>query len=196
MAIKGHMPKSFGIRRRFTEESETPIISLFKEMQDDGIVSSSVELRNHLQVTLLPRRRLDRQLKRGLVLGYEFGKAVAATQHEIKQSNHKGLEVKLGEIVVIKSKFIVHRIESPELQQELDATNKLLGKFGVKGANRNDQPPLHATLGETADFIARREQKYLEKELNEVMPVGEVAMLEDMEIYPNSAEQYIEDGRK
>jgi hypothetical protein len=178
--------KSFGIRRRFSTESAEPSIDLFTEMYNDGQLPAGIERRDSLHVTLLPRRRLDRQLRRGIILGYEFGKAVAATKQEIQDNTQTPPYAKLGEIAVLKNRIIVHKIESVELQKEVEDTFALLGRFGLKGMMK-ERLPLHATLGQTTDLISQANQKYLERTLNEIMPVGDEVILKELEIYPTAS---------
>lgn len=185
MAIKGHTPKSFGVRRRLLEEYQAPLREIFSDMQEDNIFPTELEARENLQVTLLPRRRLDRQLRRGLVLGYEFGRAVAATRQEIHESAQNEMFVKLGRATVIKSRFVALTVESEALEKEYSTTCEVLGRFGVKGMMRDDQPPLHITLGESADFIAKKRQSEIEVVLNDVMPIGDYVALHDIAIYPD-----------
>lgn len=185
MAIKGHTPKSFGVRRRLLEDYQAPLREIFSDLQEDNVFPADLEARDNLQVTLLPRRRLDRQLRRGLVLGYEFGRAVAATKQEIHESAQNEMFVKLGRATVIKSRFVALTVESEALEKEYATTCEVLGRFGVKGMMRDDQPPLHVTLGESADFIAKRKHAEIEMILNDVMPIGELVALHDIAIYPD-----------
>jgi hypothetical protein len=183
MAIKGDQHKSFGIRRALLPHEALPIIERFREMDEDGLLLNDIKRRESLHTTILPRRRLDRQLRRGIILGYEFSKTIAATKQEIQENAESRLVVQLGEIAVLKNRIIVHKIESEALQEEVDATCALLGRFGLKGLMR-EKTPLHITLGESDNLISQNNQRYIERSLDEVMPVGEFVTLDDLELYP------------
>jgi hypothetical protein len=197
MAIKGHAPKAFGLRRPFAEDSQEMLMGFAEKEITSGnsplvlleeITGQEIIQRGRYTVNLLHRRKLDRQLKQGIVLGYEYGKKVAAAQHEIGQNTSSNIDAKLGEIVIIKSRMIAMRVESQRLEHDLSLTEQMLGRFGMHGLMKGNKPPLHVTVWETLDFIAQRKQKDIIQELNEVMPVGETVWLEDIEIYPNDAD--------
>ncbi|MBA3758423.1 hypothetical protein H0X10_02215 [Candidatus Saccharibacteria bacterium] len=156
MAAKGEAPEPFGIRRRLTHESETPILETFRRLVQDGEIPDTVIPRPSLHVTEMPKTKLGAQLNRGIVLGYEFDRKAASIRHEIKEDFPYQLEVRLGAAAIFKHRNLGYKVESEDLELEYYGVRQKMGRIGIKGAMR-DVEPLHVTCGDVKGHLTRHE---------------------------------------
>lgn len=184
-ALNAPRPKPFGIRRTLDFASQITLLETFKEVQDDGAVSERIERRRSLHVTEMPLRRLDSQLSRGLVIGYEFGRASAAIEHDLQDDFSKHIEARIGKVAFFKRHSLGVHIESEELEAEYLAVRTVMGRLGLKGALR-DPVPLHVSLGDElpGDQLNKYEKRDAIQVLEEMLPVGETVTLNPLEFYP------------
>lgn len=181
-AIKGPRVKSFGIRRLLTEESTEKVLFPVQLMENDGMLPRGSEVRKKAHVTMLPRRKLDRQLRQGLVAGYEFGKSSARIRKEITPSAPpRPIPAVLGEIALFKGGNLGAYIESDELDYELGLISDLLGRIGLKGGI---EEPLHVSLITLDGRVRKSEREAVEADLAEVFPLGEEILVQPPMFYP------------
>ncbi|MCA9301719.1 hypothetical protein KC974_04170, partial [Candidatus Saccharibacteria bacterium] len=125
-AINAGSPESFGIRRRLDFEDEYSLLKDFNELlTDNDDMTEIIRPRTSLHVTVMRRRSLDAQLKRGLVVGYEFGKASARIKSDIQRSNNDYMEVEVIEPLFVKQgRAVALAVRSPELSTEYSQVMK------------------------------------------------------------------------
>lgn len=206
-AINGERPRPFGVRRQLTYETYKPLIDGFVELLDDAEDFATVVPRSReLHVTLMPMRELSSQLRRGLVLGYEFGRQTAAIENDLKKDPNKQLFVGLGRAAVIKNRYITVLIDNPTLEAEHKVVRTTLAEAGLKGALKHSEP-LHVTLGELAgrerlshlkksqlegqvdemlDFLKTGEQKRDDSPMRDPFDGNFGVMLNPLEFYPTN----------
>jgi hypothetical protein len=156
MAAKSEAPETFGIRRCLTRESQVPILQIFRRLILDGEIPDTVVPRPSLHVTEMPKTKLDVQLRRGIVVGYEFGRKAAGIKHEIEEDFPRHLPIQLSDAAIFKHRNIGFRVESEALEIEYYGVREMMGRIGVKGTMR-DVEPLHVTCGETKSHLSKRE---------------------------------------
>lgn len=185
MALKSNPPESFGVRRRLAYESARPLIDTFYELQESNDIPDNIIARTALHVTLLPRRKLDAQLRRGIVIGYEFGRKASALEYDLKERLPRQQEVQLGEVSFYnRRKYLGIQVESETLQQEHKAVLTRLGHLGLKGAFR-DVPALHISLGDVNGNLTRFEREHTREVLQTALPLDQNVLLDPIEFYPN-----------
>lgn len=199
MAAKSEKPPAtFGIRRRLTFESQSPILSSFRNLLKDNEIPDTVIPRLTLHVTEMPKTKLDIQLSRGIVLGYEFGRRAVAIQHAIKEDSPDQVDVSLGDAAIFKGGALGYRVISEQLEEEYYGVREMVGRLGVKGTMR-DVEPLHVTCGDVRRRLTRYEVFHALDAMNGVlteqpdpsMQIGSIAVprhvtLDPIEFYSQS----------
>lgn len=189
MAVKAPRPKPFGVRMPLAYESEVILSEAFHTLQADGEIPEKVTPRTNLHVTLYPLRKLDAQLRRGLVIGYEFGKASAKIENNLKENCPKQLIVGIGQAAIIRDRYLAFRVESPELEGHYSSVRKALGALGVKGTMR-DIEPLHISVGDIEMRLSKYEKHRSTEVLNEFVANNPEMLdhitLDPVEFYPNA----------
>lgn len=186
MAAKLGSPEPFGIRRRLTYESQEPILETFGKMVDDGIIPESVTPRRSLHVTEMPKTNIEKQLSRGIIIGYEFAKKRDRAQRDIKDEFSDRLVVRLGAAAIFKQGNLGFRIHSEQLEREYHDVREMIGRTGVKGTMR-DVEPLHLTLGDSRRHLRRLDMFKAFDDMNAVLnaDLSEPRFLEsDMLYFP------------
>lgn len=185
MALKSSPPGSFGVRRRLSYDSARPLLDTFYELQGSNDIPDNIIARNALHVTLLPRRKLDSQLKRGIVIGYEFGRRASALENDLKDWSSPQQEVQLGDVLFYnKRKYVGIQVESEVLQREHREVLMRLGNLGLKGALK-DIPSLHISLGDVIGNLTRFEREHTQEVLQTALPLDQSVLLDPIEFYPN-----------
>jgi hypothetical protein len=189
-AIRAGTPESFGIRRKLDYDDEYRLRDDFKELLlDNEGMAEIIDPRESLHVTILRRRNLDSQLKRGLVVGYEFGKASARIQNEIQYDNTSRMIVEVTEPRIMKrGRAVVLAVQSPELDAEVREVMKAMASIGLKGALRNEGFKPHITLGESKRPFSRLEKTAIldtVSELSILHTLEKEVTLNRLEFYPD-----------
>jgi len=196
MAAKAERAEPFGVRRRLTFESQQPILETFQALIDDGVIDESIVPRTSLHVTEMPKINVSKQLSRGIVIGYEFGRKSVRARQDIRSAFPGQLTVRLGEAAIFKQGNIGYRVHSQELEEEYHDVRVMMGRIGVKGTMR-DVEPLHITCGNAPRGLRRTEifrtidvmNDLLEGEVaggpaEQVLYVPEEVRLDPIEFYP------------
>ena len=189
-AINVGPPESFGIRRRLDFEDEYSLLKDFSELlTDNDDMTEIIRPRASLHVTVMRRRSLDAQLKRGLVVGYEFGKASARIKSDIQRSNNDYMEVEVIEPLFVKQgRAVALAVRSPELSTEYRQVMKAMASIGLKGALRGEGFRPHITLGESKRPFSRIEKSVIlgaVSELSVVCSMDSKIVLSELEFYPD-----------
>lgn len=190
MAVQAGKPEPFGIRRWVNYQDDIDIRNDFYDLLiDDDNLAELIHPRTKLQLTIMRKRQLDSQLARGLIVGYEYGKAQARVMSQIQQNLNEGLEVHFVEPRVIKhGRALVMAVEGEELRQEVRNTMKAMASIGLKGALRNDGFSPHITLGESNHPMTRLEKSRVIDATREVLEVGATISLGNLDFYPKTAQ--------
>ena len=189
-AINAGSPESFGIRRRLDFEDEYSLLKDFNELlTDNDDMTEIIRPRASLHVTVMRRRSLDAQLKRGLVVGYEFGKASARIKSDIQRSNNDYMEVEVIEPLFVKQgRAVALAVRSPELSTEYSQVMKAMASVGLKGALRSEGFRPHVTLGESKRPFSRMEKSVIlgaVSKLSVVRSMDSKIVLSELEFYPD-----------
>jgi len=189
-AINVGPPESFGIRRRLDFEDEYSLLKDFSELlTDNDDMTEIIRPRASLHVTVMRRRSLDAQLKRGLVVGYEFGKASARIKSDIQRSNNDYMEVEVIEPLFVKQgRAVALAVRSPELSTEYSQVMKAMASVGLKGALRSEGFRPHVTLGESKRPFSRMEKSVIlgaVSKLSVVRSMDSKIVLSELEFYPD-----------
>jgi hypothetical protein len=189
-AINAGSPESFGVRRRLDFDDEYNLLEDFNELlSDNDDVAEIVKARTSLHVTIMRRRSLDSQLKRGLVAGYEFGKASARIKSDIQSSNIDQMIVEAIEPRIMKrGRAVVLAVRSAELDTEVKQVMKAMAGIGLKGALRNEGFSPHVTLGESKRPFSRLEKNAILKTVSELSILhssDSKITLSELEFYPD-----------
>lgn len=184
-ALRSDTAKPFGIRRSLTFDSSRPLVETMVELQSDGEIPDTINVRNQLHVTLMPLHKLGAQLTRGIVIGYEFGRRSAATKIDLESEGAIPLPAVVGSPIHIKNRHVGLKVESELLEREHDHVLVMMGRLGLRGAFK-ENPPLHISLGDLQQPLTRFERHRVTQMLTEVMPLGDEIMLEPLEFYGRS----------
>ncbi len=189
-AVQAGKPEPFGIRRWVSYQDDIGIRDRFYDLLiDDDNLAELVHPRTKLQLTIMRKRQLDSQLARGLIVGYEYGKAQAQVKSQIQQTLAEGLEVQFVEPRVIKhGRALVMAVDSEDLRQEVRNTMKAMASIGLKGALRSDGFSPHITLGESDHPMTRLEKSRVIDATSEVLEKGATISLGSLDFYPKTAQ--------
>lgn len=203
MAAKSKTSETFGVRRRLSHDSQIPMIECFAGLIYDKQVPDTVAQRYSLHVTEMPKTNMDKQVQRGIVIGYELGRRAVAAKHQIVHNYPQQIDVRLGEANIFKGRHIGFRVESEEMEIEYAAVRQMVSELGIKGTMR-DVEPLHITMGEIprlTRFEKFRALDAMNGVLTEpsqmktdgslstdgtVLQICRMVTLDPMEFYPNS----------
>lgn len=186
MAIKADPPAAFGVRRQLAYTSAIPLLDRLYELQDSNDIPDNIRARDALHVTLLPKRKLDNQLRRGIVIGYEFGRKASALEHDLKERTPGQVEIQLGRVMMLsKNSHVGIQVKSETLEEEHRAVLSHLGNLGMRGALK-DIPALHVSLGDVEGKLTRFERNVTIDVLNETLPLDKAVMLDPIEFYPSN----------
>lgn len=184
-AINAERPKPFGVRRLLDEESQLTLMDLFASMIDDRELPNVFVPRKRLHVTLMPESRVSRELYRGLVVGYEFGKKAKAIKSGLAQVHPEKIEADLGDSGIFRRRHVGYKILSPDLEREHRQTQIMMARAGIKGAFR-DTPPLHVTLGEIGvKKLSLPVREAIMESLDEFKPIMDAVVLKEVDFYPD-----------
>lgn len=182
-AIKGPKPKPFGIRRPFHKESQDPLIKKFVELCLEGEIPEYVTPRTALYDTMLPKRRVDSQLTRGIMVGYKFANQQREAKHTLAQAYPNNIITILNSTTIINNQTIGLTLISEELELEHDIVDAVMGEIGVHKPKKH-QFPVHVSLGSAPHFISRFDEEIMTKVLDRELPIGEQVTLLPLEFYP------------
>lgn len=171
MAAKSPPPTPFGIRRRLTYESSQPILQTVQVLIKDGMLPETIIPRNSLHVTEMPKTNIEKQLGRGIVIGYEFGRKRVAVKNSLKEDFSDQLVVSLGSAAIFKQGNLGYRVHSEELELEYYHVRKMMGRTGLKGTMR-DVEPLHITCGDSRKHLRKLDLYQAIDTMNEVLQGG------------------------
>lgn len=175
MAANAESFVPFGVRRRVAYESAAPIIEAFRLLRDDGVIDERLEPRQVLHVTEMPLTSVQKQVSRGIVVGYELGKRSVKEKRRITSVFSKPVEVTLGEAELFKGRHLGYRVHSEELEEEYRDIRLSLGNIGIKGTMR-DVAPLHVTCCTADEHVRRSDLRRAIKVLNEIRTDESVGM--------------------
>ncbi len=180
-ALNKKPPLIYGIRRQMEFEAGRMLIDDFQKMVDDRTIPNNVVPRRSMHVTLMPRRSLDKQLQRGIVLGHKISKS--QVWEDLREEYSSPIDVRLGDVDIYKKRYLGMAIDSPDLEEEYASVLDAMTELGLKGAFRN-RTPLHVSLAEIALKTSRTERLGMVNELNDFLPIGRFVTLNGLDTYP------------
>ncbi len=185
-AVQAGRPEPFGIRRYLAHEDDADIRDTFYDyLIDNEYLARLMQPRTRLHLTIMRKRELDSQLARGLVVGYEYGRASARIQHEIKESHPFLIQVTYKEPRIMKrGRALVLAVEGEDMMDEVRSTMRAMASIGLRGALRNDGFKPHITLAEAATPLSSVDKRELLSEVGELWKPGHVINLNPLEFYP------------
>jgi hypothetical protein len=166
-------------------------------LQAEDDIPQTVELRDRLSVTLLSKRTVANQIRKGRQLAYDLGRTRALIERNSQCAERdEPVTVLRSEISVFEGRVIFARIMSPELDQEIDAIHEILGSVGLKGFAKKEKPFVpHMTLGvaEKGKRLSRTETKHVKSALEAGLP--DAITLEGWDVYSSdgSVEHVLQD---
>ncbi len=186
-AVQAGSPQSFGIRRRLEREDDMSVRDNFYDLLlDNDQIAQLIEPRSRLHVTIMRRRELDGQLARGIVVGYEFGRAAQRIKSNIAESSSDAMDVTVVEPRIMNhGRAVVLAVQSEQLKDEVRAVMKAMASIGLKGALRKDGFRPHITLGESENPLTRIEKGAILETMSELFVIGESVELRRLEFYPD-----------
>ena len=186
-AAKGERPEPFGIRRPLEEEAQERLKLPFEKLLRDNRIPDALVPRESLKNTLLRQRMLDKQLGRGIIIGYEFAKKQEEGKERVAQECTDNIVAELGEVVIINGRVVALELISDDLEHDHNVVADVFSSLGIV-STRAATIPLHVSLGESRDFMSKLVQGEVSRVVNDVMPVGETILLTGIEFYTNPSE--------
>ncbi len=183
MALRSPRPKPFGIRRPFTKASQAPLLETILQLCNDEELPKYVKPREALYDTMLPLRRVDSQLTRGIIVGYKFAKQQREARDTIEKVCTDELVAVLGSAAVINSRTIGLVLISDDLSEEHLIVDTVMSEIGIHKPKKHVFP-MHVSLGNAPHFISNYDQEHIKKVLDANMPIGEEVSLLPLEFYP------------
>lgn len=167
VAAKAESFVPFGIRRRVAYESAAPIIEAFGALRDDGVIDERLEPRRALHVTEMPLTSIQKQVSRGIVVGYELGRRSVKEKQRITSVFSNPIDVTIGEADLFRGRHLGYRVHSEELEEEYRDIRLSLGGIGIKGTMR-DVVPLHLTCGTVQDHVRKSDLRRAIEAMNDL----------------------------
>jgi 2'-5' RNA ligase len=173
------------------EDAQPWYASITEYRQDEKIPETFVE-RESVHVTLMPERKLSKQLRRGIVLGYELGRNAVAAQTDLRHRFSNQIEVTAEGASIFKSRFLAIKIGGEQIEKEYAAVLETMARLGLHGAFK-ENTPLHITIADLTDRPTRFERRYMNGLLNEIIPSGTSILLEPLMIYPDDEFDFVDE---
>ncbi len=187
-AINGEAPQAFGIKRFLDHDSAQNLLFPLDLITKDHAWPEGVVARESLQVTLLHRKKVFDQMRRGLVFGHALSLASAEILHGLQEEAPRHIHCKLGKAALFQNNHFGLRIISNELELEREVVLDAMAGIGLKGAKR-EVPPLHITVADARLGLNKYERLDTIEMINTMIPEGQEIMLNQLQFYSQPRRQ-------
>ncbi|HEX7633627.1 MAG TPA: hypothetical protein VF401_04895 [Candidatus Saccharimonadales bacterium] len=170
---KQPLPRSgFGLRRSLNRSISRSIVSAAAELKIAGDIASEIDLRRSTHATLLSRRALESELRKGNGR-HNVGGMLATLERRARARFPKHAEATISGVGFVDGKILGVWIESPRLKQERECIGDILSWYGVPGIRRDTgDSRLHVSIGESQEVLTLavrdRAEQALEERLQDI----------------------------